>query len=76
MKDFFGRTIGIGDVVCFKHVRAHSTELCTGVVSGFTPKMVRVEYHRYDSSLDTHLSAPHNCIKRDAEVVQVAVKTE
>lgn len=67
MKDVFGNTLEIGDVVA---LTPHGVKnLTVGTVVGFTPTRVRVQYMRtltwrHDPELDQVLRAPEDLVKR------------
>lgn len=64
MKDVTGKEISLGDKIVFMYRYNHSSEMRTGVVIGFSPKMVRIEYQNMwnNFSIDLKQSsyAPHN----------------
>lgn len=45
MKDFFGETLHENDLVAFE--MPNYRELTTGIITGFTPKNIRLAYRTY-----------------------------
>ena len=70
MQDVTGKKISIGDKIVFMYRYAHSSEMRTGEVIGFTPKMVRISYKdKFDPlSYLTSAYSPHNIAITDKVV--------
>jgi hypothetical protein len=67
MKDVTGKEISLGDKIVFMYRYNHSSEMRTGVVIGFSPKMVRIEYQNKWNPLEIEKSSysPHNIVITD-----------
>jgi hypothetical protein len=65
MKDFFGKELVVGDVVALlQKSGSSSVYIRRGVVTGFTPKLVKINFSNQFGGQDDTLREPCNVIKK------------
>lgn len=70
MKDFIGQRISEGDKVAYINSYGTSKELRSGIVSGFTPKFVKIDgYTRKDPAKLVVVSLNRELLELQEEVV-------
>jgi hypothetical protein len=66
VKDFFGKELVVGDIIALlQKAGSSSVYIRSGVVTGFTPKQVKVRFSNQFGGEDDSTREPCNVIKRD-----------